>query len=314
VTERLRAPLAALAALLIGGELAARGVEVLTDVRGWLVSYVLLFLCFELLRARRRLLDAEAFLVGAAFGLVRDGVYAKTLQEGGFFLGVDALGALVALFDWGMVAVLSLHVADALLPRRDDAPAPGLGEQIAASALAAYAAVVYLFLTFTNRYRYERYLGQTWLLADILFAAAGGALLWRALRRSERDEEPERDGWLWVLSGFCVWLPGALTVQSVCGGWSDFVIGFLILLWSIFVGFLGWRLWVERQYVDREPRRVSFAALGVAAWRLVAAAVILGWLGPSTDNERSAGAFLIFIDLPTRLVFAWLFFASRLSV
>jgi hypothetical protein len=314
VTSRLRAPLAALVALLIGGEFAARGGDALTDVGSWLVAYLLPFLVIELLRARRRLLDAEVFMLGAAAGLLVDGVYAKTLQEGGFVLGVDGLGALFALFDRGMVAVLALHVVDALLPRREDAPSPGLPERIAAGTIASGAVVVYLFRTITSRYRYERALGATWLLADLLFAGAAAALIRRALARAAEGEEPERDAWVWALAGLCVWLPGYWAIARVADGWSGFVVGFLSFLWSVFTGFLGWRLWMERAYVDHEPRRASPFALGVAAWRLVAAFAIVAWFGSASDNTAAAGAFQVFVDLPTRFVFAWLFLASRLSV
>jgi hypothetical protein len=315
VTERLRAPLAALVALLIGGELAARGLDVFTDVWGWLFPYLWLFLIFEVLGARRRLLDAEAFLVGAAVGLLHGGVYAKTLQEGGLPFGVDALGAVVSAFDWGMVAVLSLHVADAVLPRRGREDGARL-EAAAAAAIAAGAAGVYFVMTATGRYRYERMIGSWWLAADALFAAAAAALVRRALRRAAEEEAPERDRWLWALAAFCAWLPGAQILSRAAGDPTGFVALFLLLVWTVVFGFVAWRSWADRGYVDAAPLRASRPLLGVALWRLLALAALAVAFGRGggDDDGRAAGAYQIFVDLPSRLAFAWIFFSSRAAV
>jgi hypothetical protein len=282
VTERLRAPLAALVALLIGGALAARGLDALTDVGGFLFPYLFLFLAFEALRARRRLLDAEAFLLGAAVGLLRDGVYAKTLQEGALPLGVDFLGGAVAVFDWGLIA--------------------------------AGAAFVYLLMTVTGRYRYERMLGSAWLAADVLFAGVAVALVRRALSRAAEEEPPERDRGVWALAAFCAWLPPAQVLARVAGDPAGFLSSFLLLLWTGAFGFGAWRVWAERGYADQEPRRASRPALALALWRLAAIAAVAFYLGSSGDDGRAAGAYQVFVDLPSRLAFSWIFFTGRLAV
>ncbi len=313
MTERLRAPLAALVALLIGGALAARGLDALTDVGGFLFPYLFLFLAFEALRARRRLLDAEAFLLGAAVGLLRDGVYAKTLQEGALPLGVDFLGGAVAVFDWGLIAVLSLHVADALLPRRareDRARAEAVG----AAVIGAGAAFVYLLMTVTGRYRYERMLGSAWLAADVLFAGVAVALVRRALSRAAEEEPPERDRGVWALAAFCAWLPPAQVLARVAGDPAGFLSSFLLLLWTGAFGFGAWRVWAERGYADQEPRRASRPALALALWRLAAIAAVAFYIGSSGDDGRAAGAYQVFVDLPSRLAFSWIFFTGRLAV
>ncbi len=313
MSERLRAPLAALAALLIGGELAARGSAVLTDVGGFLFPYVWLFLLFELLSSRRRLGDAEALMVGAAAGLLHDGVYAKALQEGALPFGFDALGAVFAVFDWGMTAVLALHVADALLPRveesRDLRP-----EAAAAAAIAAAAAAVYALMTLTGRYRYERMIGSFWLLDDLLFIGAAAALVRRAWSRAAREEPQDRDGWLWALGALCAWLPGMQILYRAARGEPGFFAVFFMILWTIVAGGAMFRLWNDRAYADSAPRRVCRSALGLALWRLAAGAILLAVYGPAADNLRAVGPFQVFVDLPSRAAFCWLFFSGRLAV
>ena len=179
--ERLRPALAALLALLIGGDLATRGLWESLDLWRWLFPYLWLFLAFETLRARRRLRDFEAFLIGAAVGLFHDGVYVKSLQEGASSLGIDWLGAICAVFDWGMVTVLALHAARVLLPRDETPRILKMPELAGLVFLPGLALCGYLIRTFSGRYRYERMIGDTWLLADILFIIAAGALIRRAL-------------------------------------------------------------------------------------------------------------------------------------
>ncbi len=309
--QRLRAPLAALVALLIGGELAARGVDALTDVLGFLFPYLFLFLLFEALRARRRLLDEEAFLLGAAVGLLHEGVYAKTLQEGGLPLGVDALGAATAAFDWGMIAVLSLHVVDALIPRREreDRAVP---EAVAAAAVGVGAFLVYAFLTATGRYRYERMLGPGWLAADVVFAGAAAALLRRAWYRAA-EEEPERERWLWILAAFCAWLPAAQTIARAAGEPTGFYSIFFLALWTAAFGVGVRRLWMERGRVDVEPRRALRPALVTALCRLFAIAAI-AFVFSAPDDGRAAAFYQIFVEMPSRLAFGWIFFSERLAV
>jgi len=313
VRGRLRAPLAALAALLIGGALAGRGLDALTDLPGFLYPYVFLFLVFEILRARRRLRDEDAFLVGAALGLIHDGIYAKTLQDGGLALGVDVAGAPTSAFDWGMIAVLSLHAVDAALPREERRDRAG-PEIVLAGVIAVCAFVNYLFETLTGRYRWERMIGDGWLAADLAFAAAAFYLLRRAWRGAAEEEPPERSRLVWALAAFAGWLAGAQILARVAGAPTGFVAGFLLLIWTGALGFGVWRLWAERGYVDPEPRRGSRLALGLVAWRLLASVAIAWAFVSAAQDSRAAGAFQLFVDLPSRLLFAWIFFTSRLAV
>jgi len=314
VAQRLRAPIAATIALLIGGDLVAGGVGALFDARRWLFPYLWLFLLFEAARARRRLLDGEAFLFGAAIGLLHDGVYAKLLQEGTLLLGIDWLGALVDVFDWGMVAVVSLHVADAILPRLESGVETGPWERVVIVAVAFMAGMVYLTRTIFGLYRYERMIGSTWLLADLLFAAGVWTLARHAYVDADRETPPERDRWLLGLAAFCVWVPGAQALARAGADWPDALLGLCLASWAAAVGWCARRLWVERDRADHEPRRVSPFVLGLAGWRLAGAVLICGVFGSAQNDDRAVGAFSLLVELPTRAVFAYALFTSRLRV
>lgn len=316
--ERLRAPLAAAVAFLIGGALMAGGLSGLLDPWRFLFPYLWLFLAFEAARRRRRLLDAEAFLIGAAVGLLADGAVAKTLQDGLYLLDIDWMGALASIFDWGMIAVVSLHVADACLPRPEPEPSSsessGLLELVALVFIPAAALTMYLFDAEVGRTRFQRMLGPAWLLADLLFAAAAAALVWRAAVRSEAEEPEERDGWMWALAALCGWLPGAQLSARAGGEWPNLLSGMYIAAWTAGFGAWMWRLWRERGHAAREPKRAVRSILALAAWRVVGAAILCLVFGPVDSDPRSAAAFGFLVDLPSRLVFLTIFFSSRLAV
>jgi hypothetical protein len=315
VIQRLRAPLAAGLALLIGGDLAVRGPAALLDGWRFLFPYLWLFLAFEALNRRRRLGDAEAFLIGAAVGLVHDGMLVKQLQDGVRMLGVDWLAAAVAVFDWGMITVVALHAADAILPRPEGEDAPeGLPEKAVLAAVAAGALAVYLYDGWTGSVRVERMLGDAWLSADLLFAGAAALLVRRALARAAAEEPPERDAWLWWLGGFCAWLPGAQFLARLAGDWPGPLSILLVGGWAAAVAALARILWRERGHVDLAPRRASRPILALAAWRLLGAVLLLLTLGPFTVDARTALVYLYIVGLPTRLAFCAVFFSSRLKV
>ena len=312
--ERFRPALAAAIALLIGGDLAARGFWEALDLWRWLFPYLWLFLTFEFLRARRRLCDFEAFLIGAAVGLLHDGVYAKSLQEGASFLGIDWLGSVCAAFDWGMVAVLALHVADALLPREETEHRLRMPELAGLVFLPGLALCGYLIQTLSGRYRFQRMIGDTWLLADILFIVAAGLLVRRALARAEEDEPGERDRGVWYLAAFCAWLPGAQGLGRLAEFWPwPFVLS-LAAAWAAAVGWGTWRLWKERGHADETTRRASPLMLGAAGWRLLGAMLVLFLWGTGEADPRSSFAFSLLVELPTRLVFAYAFLTSRVEI
>ena len=317
--ERLRAPLAAAIAFLIGGELMAGGPSGLLDPWRFLFPYLWLFLAFEAARRRRlRLLDGEAFTIGAAVGLLADGVLAKTLQDGLFFLNVDWMGAFASVFDWGMIAVVALHVADFFFPRPQEEPAPsessGVLELAALIFIPAAALAMYLFDAWVGRTRFQRMLGPAWLLADFLFATAAVALVRRAADRSEVEELKKRDGWLWALAALCGWLPGAQLFARAGGEASPFLASMYVAAWT--AGFGAWmrHLWCERGHAAWEPKRAVRPILALAAWRLLGAVILCFAFGPVDSDPRSAAAFGFLVDLPSRIVFLTIFFSTRLAV
>jgi hypothetical protein len=277
-----------------------------------------MFLAFEAVRRRRRLLDDEAFLLGAAVGLVNGGVFAKDLQDGLFFLGVNWLAAAMAAFDWGLIAVVALHLADAWRPRPAHAPEvepdPLRAELLALIFLPAGALVGYLIDCWNGRPRFERMLGPAWFLADLLFAAAAYLLVRRALARSEEEDPAPRDRGLWLLCAVAGWLPGAQLSARVGGEWPSVMSMTLLLFWTAGYGAWFWSLWIRRGIFDAEPRRMATPALSLGAWRLAGALLLLMILGPMIEDGRSAAAFTFLVDLPVRLLFISIFFRYRLAV
>lgn len=319
MSERLRAPLAALLALWLSGDLAARGASGLWDLGRWLWPFLFLFVAFERLRRRRRLLDDEAFLLGAAVGLVYEGAYAKDLQDGLFFLGVNWLGALSAAFDGGLVAVLALHALDARWPRpeEDAAPLPAAAvtaELAVLGLIPAFAALSWALDAWSGRTRLARMLGPSWLLADLLFAGAAVLLARRALARADEPEPPPRDRGLWLLAGFLAWLTPAQFFGRLGGEWLSPLSTLYLLGWTAAFGVWARMLWRERAHGDPSPRRSSTALLRLAAWRLLGSAAVLIAFGTPADGPRAAAAYAFLVDLPVRLMFFSLFFGARFAV
>lgn len=315
MNPRLRAPLAAAAALLIGGNLAAGGPAAVLDVWAYLFPYLWLFLFFEAARRRRRLLDDEAFLLGAAAGLVQGGLLAKGLQDGIFFLGIDWVGAALTAFDWGLVAVVALHVADARRPRPTEEPAEtGLPELAALAFLPGAALVGYLADAFSGRPRFERALGPAWVLSDLLFAAAAALLARRVLARSESEEAPPRDRGLWILGAAAGWLPGAQLAARLGGEWLSPMSVVLLAGWTAAYGAWFAGLWRGRGLFADEPRRAVSPILAAAAWRLAGAVFLVATVGPMIGDPRSAAVYTFLVDLPVRLLFLSAFFRGRLAV
>lgn len=314
--QRLRAPLAALLALWISGDLAAAGVSALWDVRRWLFPYLPLFLLCEWLRRRRRLLDDEVFLLGAAAAVLDQGAVAKTLQDGLFFLGVNWLGTLSAAFDGGLVAVLVLHALDARRPAENPPPDAGADAlELSALGLAAASAVVAWFVdAVTGRSRFARMLGPAWLTADILFAGAAVTLALRAWSRSGEEEPAPRDRGLWALAAFSAWLPPAQLLARLGGEWLSPLGTLYLLAWTAL--FAAWTraLWRERGHMNPAPRRGARPLLMLAVWRFAASAALAVLFGSAADDPRVVPAYAFLVDLPVRLAFFSLFFGARFAV
>jgi hypothetical protein len=307
---------AAALALLISGDVARLGWDAV-GLWHFVFPYLWLFVLLEAARARRRVEDGEVFLAGAAMAMLYGGVYAKDLQYGAHPFGVDWLGTLCALFDGGMTAVLALHAADHIRPRGEAEPeeAGMLPIAFLVFSLGA-AAAVYGVKTALNFYRADRMLGPTWLVADILFAAAAWALARRAWRRAEGDAEREREPWMWGLAAFAVWLPGARIIARACMAVElpGVLLYFFVGAWTAAAGWLFWSLWRERGHHDPAPVSASRPALLAAAWRAAGALLLVLALGEDLNDSRAAGIFSAAIDWPSRALFAWAFLTSRLKV
>lgn len=307
---------AAALALLISGDVVRLGWDA---VGLWhlVFPYLWLFLLLEAGRARRRIEDGEVFLAGAAMAMLYGGVYAKDLQYGPHPFGVDWLGTLCALFDGGMTAVLAFHAADRVRPRGDGEPAEmGLLTIVFLVFSLGAAAAVYGVKTALNFYRADRMLGDSWLVADILFAAAAWVLARRAWARTEEDGEAGREPWVWALAAFAVWLPGARLIARACMAVElpGVLLYFFVGSWTAAAAWLFWRLWKERAHNDPSVVSGSRPALASALWRAGGAVILALWLGADLNDSSAAGLFSAFIDWPTRALFAWAFLTSRLKV
>jgi hypothetical protein len=250
-------------------------------------------------------------------GMLYGGVYAKDLQYGLHPFGVDWLGALCALFDGGMTAVLAFHAADRLRPRVEAEPEEaGMLAVVFLVFVLGAAAAVYGVKTALDFYRADRMLGPTWLVADILFAGAAWALARRAWSRSEEDREAGRERWIWGLAAFAVWLPGARIIARACMAVElpGVLLYFFVGAWTASAAWLFWSLWRERGHGDLFPVSGSRPALAAAAWRAAGAVILALWLGADLNDVSAAGIFSAAIDWPSRALFAWAFLTSRLKV
>jgi hypothetical protein len=311
-----RALVASALALLISGDAARLGWDAV-GLWHFVFPYLWLFVLLEAGRARRRIEDGEVFLAGAGMAMLYGGVYAKDLQYGLHPFGVDWLGTLGALFDGGMTAVLALHAADRLRPRRDEEP-PEMGILAVVFLIFALGAAVSVYgvKTALNFYRADRMLGPTWLAADILFLGAAWALARRAWSRTEEEAERGREPWVWALAAFAVWLPGARIIARACMAVElpGVLLYFFVGSWTAAAAWLFWRLWKERGHGDLFAVSGSRPALAAALWRAAGAVILAFSLGADLNDSSAAGIFSAAIDWPSRALFAWAFLTSRLKI
>ncbi|MEK7234528.1 MAG: hypothetical protein AAB268_11980 [Elusimicrobiota bacterium] len=321
---RVRALAAAALALLISGDVARLGWDAV-GLWHFVFPYLWLFVLLEASRARRRIEDGQVFLAGAAMAMLYDGVYAKNLQYGLHPLGIDWLGAISAAFDRGMTTVLSLQIAVRLVPRPmetgGEAPSPyGPSAPLLTLVFLVFvlgvAASVYGVKTALNFYRADRRLGPSWLVADVLFAGAAWALARRAWSRSEEGAESGREPWVWGLTAFVVWLPGARMIALACmaAELPGVLLYFFVGAWTLGAAGIFWRLWSERGHCDILPVAGSRPASAAAVWRAAGTLLLVAVLGADLNDARAAGIFSAAIDWPSRALFAWAFLTSRLKV
>lgn len=312
-----RAAAEAVLAFLLGGTLATRGVAGLLRPWDWVVPYLAGFLALELLLRRRGARGAaQVFVLGAAFALVYEGVYAKSVLDGLGVLGAETGAVAAACFDWGMLAVLAAHLVSRRFPRASRREEPGRpGVALAGGVLIFLAfcmASVYLVKTWFGHYVAERGIGPTWLLTDVLFLAGAWLLGRRALERE--DGEPPR--WVYALCAFAVCAPAMQTFFT----WADtfswpgpltFVIG---SAWAAACAVGFWNLWRWRGAVDEAPVKDSPLVFYAAAWRVAGSAAVLLAYHPAVFDERAAAAYAVLVDLPSRAMFSYAFLTTRLDV
>lgn len=309
-----RAAAEAALALLLGGTLATRGWAGLLRAWDWLVPYLAFFLALELVLRRRAGGAARVLTLGAAFALLFEGVYRKSLLNGLGPLGVDAGALAAACLDWGMLAVMASHLVSRRRPRREAEPSRlgGVPAAAALAALGACMAAVYLVKTRFGHYVAERMVGPTWLLTDVLFALGAWTLHRRAVERDPAEPPP----WHYALCAYAVWAPAA-QVLAAWGrefSWPGALTFMLGAAWTAGCGWGFWRLWRWRGAVDETPVRDSRTVLYAAAWRVAGSAAVLAAYHPAVFDERAAAAYAVLVDVPSRLAFSYAYLTARLDV
>lgn len=249
----------------------------------WLFPWVLLYLLADR-AAQRGGGDVKVFLVGAAFSLVYNGAYTKDMQNGFARFGLSPFGLLASPLEWGMVAVLWLHLTDAVLPRRDRQP---LWASLLGAFVAGSAAVVYGVRLAYDHFPGEKFLGPFWFLYDLLFAAGA----WALARAPHESVWPVVGAGLWVLAARLI---AGLPVPGV-------LVWTLQLAWAALLGCAGWVTWRDRRAFDDEPRRADRVALTAAGLHGLSALVGFSWLS-------------LPFDLASKLVFAYALLTRRLRV
>lgn len=309
-----RAAAAAALSLLVAGD-AARVGWAAFGVGRFLFPSFFLFLLVEALRGRRRVEDGEVFLLGSALAVLYAGVYTKFLQNGFLFFGVDWIAIVDALFDGGMIAVLSMHVLDRFRARPAENPEPGIVAHALLAFIAGGAALVYGIRTAFGFYRADRLLGPTWLAADVLFSLLAWRLIKRALERADEEHAP-REEWVWVAAAYCVAMPMSRLIARVGFAFDlpAVLVYFFVAVPAAAVAYFARLLWRERLHAPTEPARAVRAAGGAALWRAVGALVLLAVLGKGIEDDKAALYFSVFVDLPSRALFAWAFLTGRLAV
>jgi hypothetical protein len=249
----------------------------------WAFPWLLLYLLADRAAARGES-DARVFLLGAAFSFLYNGAYTKEMHDGFSFGGLSLPGLLSSPLEWGMVAVLWLHLTDAVFPRREPAPFWTLP---LAAVTALIGAGVYAMRFAFDHFEGDKLLGAFWPLYDLLFAGAAGAVY------------KAGPGAAWPLIGAGLWILAArliavLPVPSPLQ-WT------LQLAWSGLLGAAGWTTWRDRSAFDDEPRRRDRLILASAA--LHAASCFF-----------SASPVSLLFDLIGKLLFSYAFLTRRLAV
>lgn len=249
----------------------------------WAFPWLLLYLAADRAAARGAS-DVRVFLLGAAFAFLYNGAYTKDMHDGFGFAGLSLPDILSTPLEWGMVAVLWLHAADAVIPRRRPFPAWTFP---LALAVAAAAGLLYLMRFSFDHFQGDKLLGAFWPIYDLLFAGAAVALA----RARPVMAWPVIGAGLWILAARLIAvLPAPVPLQ-----WT------LQLAWSGLLAAAGWTTWRDRAAFDDEPRRRQGLVLLSAGLHAVAAVF--------------AGSPLFLpLDLAGKLLFSYAFLTRRLAV
>ncbi len=306
----LRPALALALGPFLSGEALARGYGIWSDPWTLLFPYLFLFILLDR-AARRRADDVQVFLLGSAFGFLYSGLYTKAMHDGAALTGLDWVAVAAGPLDWGMLSVLWLHVVEAARPRRE-ATTSWFGTALL-GAVAFGAGAVYILKTAWDHYRIQRVLGLEWVVADLILAGLA-YLLWRRSRRPGRPAGAP--AWVWWLAGGGLWMSGASALGQfgVRFGLPQPAYATMQAAWVLGVALAGWLAWRGRAQVAEVPEKRQRLVLAAAALRLAGAAAFLYLAGPSELSSRAGFWPALTFEVPSRLLFYYAFFTSRLEV
>lgn len=304
------APLLSAAALL-------GGLEVFGQWRHLAFPYLWLFLIIDLLIEKKRLNDAQVFLLGAGFAFLYSGLYTKAMHDGLALTGLDWVAVLGGPLEWGMFCVLWFHVLGAAFPRSERISGAVWPRLLLIASVTLWAVGVYVFKTAYGHYQAEKALDSFYLLSD----AALFAMAWFVLRRLRALPAAGASGaknslWVWLWVGLGLWLLGSGLLAQVCDrlGLARALMFFAQALWTAGWGLFLWTAWRDRSAYDDTPVRCSRPLIAAAALRVVGTIVLLKLFGPGESDPRTALWSGLLCDLPSKVLFYYAFLTSRLDV
>ena len=300
----------------MSAEVMSGGFGVFLDVRLVLFPYLCLFLLVDHLISRHGLTDSHVFALGAGLSVLYFGLYRKDMHDGFALLGVNWVALLGRPLEWGMIFVLWFHCLAALFPRGRHLYERRFRGWVLVAAIAAAAAATYAFKIHHGLYRGETLLGPFYIFVDTILAALALRFLWR-LRRTWGAELRLKDSrWIWGWAGVILWMMGAQILAEMSGIWkaTEGFFYFLQFGWVIGLVAAGGLAWRRRPKAQDEEVSASRPMLAAGGLRILGSVLLVLLVGP-TDRfpEMNILAGLL-CDLPSKALFFYAFFTTRLEV
>lgn len=299
---------------LLSGAAVTRGWAVFVDPASLLFPCLWFILLLENRVSSGRLSDGRAFILGSGFSFFYEGLWTKRMQDPAALSGLDWAAVLGGPLEWGMLAVLLLHVLRVVVPRFPGEPdrRPSWTGPLLVS-IGAGAGLVYAWKSVFGHYRAEHCLGPMWLLDDVALAAAG-VCLWRGRGRDRDAPIAARPLWIWSVAAAGLFLLGSGLVAQFCAAWG-MARGPALAAQVFWLVVLGVFLWAARRepFGAAESVACSRPILVAAAVRVGGTLLLLGLFG-SHDDPRMAFWSGLLCDWPSKLLFYYAFLTTRVEL